>query len=522
MPADKANVGPTFSEVIVEALQRFGPREAFVLGDRRITYSETAVLVSRIQQVLQSMGIGRFGAVAALSPNMPEVWMCQAATYLLGGHYSGLHPMGSVDDHVFLCGDAEISVLIVHPTFAEAGAAIVERSPSIQFVLTLGPSDLGQDLFKLLDKISPRTLNAGPAEHEDVAWLQYTGGTTGRAKGVMLSQRAMAQEVQSAMSWQLPLTPRYLAAAPITHAGVLPLLPTLVRGGTVVLQDRFDPEKYLHAVENERINYGFLVPTMLYVLLDHGVARDYDLSSLETIVYGAAPSSPTRIAEALDTFGPILLHAYGQTECIGMATYLAKDEHDPDNHPERLASCGRQVQGVRVELIGDDGQMVAQGEVGEVCVRSAVTMSGYWKLPELSADALRNGWLHTGDLAMRDDAGYFYIVDRKKDMIISGGMNIYPREIEDVICEDLGVSAVAVIGIPDAKWGEAVTAFVVARPGSVLDVDSIRSRVRARKGPHQTPKHVEIVEELPLTAVGKIDKKVLRAPFWLESQRRVN
>jgi fatty-acyl-CoA synthase len=353
MPAPSAATAPIYSDVIVEALQRFGSREAFVLGDQRITYSETAAIVSQMQQVLHSFGIGLGGGVAALSPNAPEVWMCQAATYLLGGHYSGLHPLGSVDDHVFLLDDAEISVLIVHPKFEEVGAAILQRSTSLKVVLTFGQSDLGQNILDLCQKFAPRRLQAGPAQPDDLAWLQYTGGTTGRPKGVMLPQRAMAQEVQSGASWGVPLTPRFLAAAPITHAGVLPLVPTLVRGGTVVLQQGFDPERYLDAIQRERINYGFLVPTMLYALLDNADPGRYDLSSLETLVYGAAPTSPTRIAEALDLLGPVLLQAFGQTECIGMATYLARDEHDPKNHPELLSSCGRPVQGVSVELLDD-------------------------------------------------------------------------------------------------------------------------------------------------------------------------
>jgi fatty-acyl-CoA synthase len=340
----------------------------------------------------------------------------------------------------------------------------------------------------------------------------------------MISHRAMVQEVFSlTASWRLPVDPRTLISTPITHAGVLPVLPTLLRGGTVVLQSSFNPEKWLAAVERHRVNYVFTIPTLLYALLDHmgaeqGGLDGFDLSSLETVVYGASPMSPHRVDEAQQIFGRILLQAYGQTECTGMATTLLPSEHDTEN----LTSCGRPVAGSVVDVLDEDGQEVPTGTVGEICVRSRAVMSGYWKRPIETADALRHGWLRTGDMAYRTESGFFHIVDRKKDMVISGGFNVYPREIEDVLADDPSVSAAAVIGIPDPKWGEAVKAFVVPRPGAVPDPAALIARVRARKGPHHAPKSIEVVDQLPMTKVGKIDKKVLRATYWADLERAVN
>jgi fatty-acyl-CoA synthase len=516
--ATRATSGVTYGEVIVEALGRYPERDAFVLGDRRVTYAEAASTTSRIRQVFVRKGLARGRAVAALSPNVPEVWLCQAAAYLTGACYTGLHPLGSVDDHVAVCDDAEIDVLVVHPTFAETGAEIAERAPSVRYLLTLGPAPAGVNLLALCENVAERPLDAGPADEEDIAWLQYTGGTTGRPKGVMLSQRAMAQEVQSlTASWGLPETPRYLVASPITHAGVLPVLPVLARGGTVVLHRSFDPEMWLRTVRDEHVNYALAVPTMLYALLDHGAAGRCE--SLETVVYGAAPMSPARVAEAMDALGPVLHQVYGQTECAGMATSLRKDEH---SFPELLTSCGRAVAGTRVEVLGEDGARLPAGEVGEVCVRSRAVMCGYWNQPELTRETLHGGWLHTGDLAVRDEAGFFHIVDRKKDMIVTGGFNVYPREVEDVLATDPAVSAVAVIGVPDDHWGEAVIAFVVPRPGEPVDAARLVELVRTRKGPHQAPKHVETVDALPVTNVGKIDKKALRARYWSGEDRNVH
>ena len=513
----------TSADLIVEALERFPQREAFVLGDRRMTYAEAAAAISRIVALLAARGVGPGRAVAALSPNIPEVWLAQAATYLLGGSYTGLHPLGSLSDHAYVCNDAGITVLIVHPKFAETGAQLTARCTGIRHLMTLGPAGIGEDLLALCEETPARPLERGPAGEDDTAWLQYTGGTTGRPKGVMVPHRALVQQTCTlTTSWGLPETPRFLLSSPITHAGSLPILPTLCRGGTVVLHQSFDPDAWLDAVEREQINYAFAVPTMLYALLDHGSPHRHDLSALETILYGAAPMTPARIAEALEVFGPVLMQGYGQTECLGMCTSLRKDEHDPVRRPDLLASCGRVVAGVRAEILDDDGMVVPHGEVGEVCVRSRVVMTGYRHQPEQTAAALEHGWLHTGDLAVRDADGFFHLVDRKKDVIVSGAFNVYPREIEDAIATCTGVSTVAVISVPDGKWGEAVTAFITVRPGEQVNLDEIEKTIRAQKGPHQTPKTIQIVHDLPKTAAGKIDKKAIRRQYWSDHQRQIN
>ena len=520
----EAQSGISYSALIVEALTRHPERAAFIQDDCTVSYAEAALRTSRIRRVLEGRGSAKDSCVGALSGNSPDVWMVQAAICLSGAMYTGLHPMGSIDDHVELCQDAEIEILVVHPQFAEIGAQIVARATGVKHLLTLGPAVVGDDLLALCAEIAPETLTRGDADEEDIAWLQYTGGTTGRPKAAMISHRAMVQEVFSlTASWRLPVDPRTLISTPITHAGVLPVLPTLLRGGTVVLQSSFNPEKWLAAVERHRVNYVFTIPTLLYALLDHiGAERGgldrFDLTSLETVVYGASPMSPHRVDEAQQIFGRILLQAYGQTECTGMATTLLPSEHVTEN----LTSCGRPVAGSVVDVLDEDGQEVPTGTVGEICVRSRAVMSGYWKRPTETADALRHGWLRTGDMAYRTESGFFHIVDRKKDMVISGGFNVYPREIEDVLADDPSVSAAAVIGIPDPKWGEAVKAFVVPRPGAVPDPAALIARVRARKGPHHAPKSIEVVDQLPMTKVGKIDKKVLRATYWADLARAVN
>ncbi|TCK27544.1 AMP-binding protein [Pseudonocardia endophytica] len=515
--------GPSYGDVVVEALTRYPRRDAFVLGERRATYAEIADLVGRTQTVLDELGLRPGGAVGVLSPNAPEVFVVQTAAVLNGARYTGLHPLSSLEDHVFLCDDAEIEVLVVHPVYAERAAAVAERAASVRHVLSLGPSEAGPDLLDRCARTAPRTLRAPDLDQETTAWLQYTGGTTGTPKGAMVPHRALVQLAQSVTnSWGLPEAPVYLAASPITHAAVLPVTAALVRGGTVVLQQGFDPDGWLTAVETERVNFAFVVPTMIYALLEKADPAARDLSSIETLCYGAAPMTPQRLVEAQEVFGPVMLQGYGQSESVGMATSLRKDEHDPVGRPDLLTSCGRPVAGVHIELQGDDGVPVADGEVGEVCIRSRAVMNGYWKRDEESAQALRGGWLRTTDLAVRDAEGFLHLVDRKKDMIITGGFNVYPREIEDVLTGHESVSQAAVVGVPDERWGEAVAAFVVARAGAEIDVAALTALVRERKGPHQAPKRVEIVPELPTTGVGKIDKKALRAVHWAGQTRNVH
>jgi fatty-acyl-CoA synthase len=278
----------------------------------------------------------------------------------------------------------------------------------------------------------------------------------------------------------------------------------------------FDPEAVLRTIEAEKITAIFLVPTMLYVLLDHPLAASTDLSSLQLVLYGASPMSPARLLAAQERLGPIFQQFYAQTEAPNTCTTLRPDEH----HGERLSSCGRPFMGVDVALLDDDDNPVAPGEVGEICVRSPLVMDGYWKQPEQTAETLRNGWLHTGDMARADDDGFLYIVDRRKDMIISGGFNVYPREVEDVLTTHPAVAMAAVIGVPDDKWGEAVKAIIV-RKGDV-EADELIALVKERKGSVLAPKTVDFVDSLPLTPVGKIDKKPLRAPYWDSGLRQVN
>jgi fatty-acyl-CoA synthase len=300
-------------------------------------------------------------------------------------------------------------------------------------------------------------------------------------------------------------------------------LPVWLRGGTNILLEGFDPEVLLDTIERERATSTLMVPTMLYVLLDTPGIADRDLSSLRTLAYGAAPMGRERLEQAMQTFGPIFVQGYGQTEAPMQISVLTKADHvRAAQRPEILTSCGRAVAIAEVRIAGDDLRELPDGEVGEIVVRGPHLTLGYVGKPDETAATIRDGWLCTGDLGRRDDEGYLYIVDRKKDMIISGGFNVYPKEVEQVLFSHPAVADACVIGVPDEKWGEAVKAIVVPAEGAEVDPEELIALVKQRKSSVLAPKSVELVDAIPLTSVGKHDKKALRARYWADRARAVN
>jgi fatty-acyl-CoA synthase len=393
---------------------------------------------------------------------------------------------------------------------------------SLQQVLTFGPADVGTDINALTDKQTAQPLVPAELDPDAIVGITYTGGTTGKPKGVIGTTGSIATMTTVQLAeWEWPEEPRFLMCTPLSHAGAAFFLPTLMAGGSMVVLPRFDPAEVLETIEKHRINSTMLVPSMLYALMDHPDSHTRDLSSLETIYYGAAAISPTRLAEAVDRFGPIFAQYYGQSEAPMVITYFPKQDHLDRG---KLASCGRPSAFLRTALLDEDDQPVPVGEPGEICVAGPLLAGGYWHLPEETERTFRDGWLRTGDVAREDEDGFWYIVDRTKDMIVTGGFNVFPREVEDVVAEHPAVAQVGVIGVPDEKWGEAVTAVVVLRDGA-HDRDAvtreIQEEVKERKGSVQAPKQVVFVESLPLTALGKPDKKSLRAPFWEGRERSV-
>ena len=515
--------GCTMGDLLIRAIQRGGDRTVFVLDDEQISYREFGHRLSRFIQALKARGHKAGDAVAAVSSNRPEAFMVTAAAFLMGMRVTWMHPLASEDDHAYLLEDSGVQTLFVDPiAFAARGAALKARVSGLQQVFGLGPGTDDEDILAASQAFTPQTL-VSHAHPNDLCVLIYTGGTTGRPKGVMHTHRVQVTMVMTELAeWDWPQEVRFLAMTPITHAAGAMIVAVMMRSGLFVMSKAFDAQRFFDLVEQHRITTTFLVPTMIYVLLDHPAIASADLSSLQTIIYGASPMSPSRLVEGMKRFGPVFMQLYGQSEAPNCVTVLRRIDHDPEHHPERLASCGAPIGNLQVKLLDDDGHEVADGEVGEICCRGPLVMAGYWKKPQETAKALRHGWLYTGDLARRDADGFLYIVDRSKDMIITGGFNVFPREIEDVLTRHPAVAAAAVIGVPDDKWGEAVKAVVVLKDGASVAAEALIAMVRDAKGAVHAPKSVDFADSLPVTGLGKPDKKALRATYWGATDRAVN
>lgn len=501
------------AEVVVNALNSGGSRPLLNLMDGpTLTVDDVRDATSQYIQALESLGVGPGSRVSLISPNKPECLHVSHAVQILAAVSVPMHPLAGLADHLNIIRDAAVNVFIFDAERFEARALEIAREvPGIR-LMAFGHSNHAEDLVKLAESFEPKKLKTAILGPHDIGRLGYSGGTTGKPKALPSCQRsgAMCGMIMQT-DWEWPNPPHILSCAPLSHAGGAMFSPALLRGGTFRVLPGFNPVEVMQSIQEHRINCMMLVPTMIYALLDHPRFNEFDLSSLETVFYGASAISPARLREAIERIGPVFAQFYGQAEAPMVLTYFRKSDHDV-NDLRRLASCGRPTPYVRLQLQDSHGNEVPDGEPGEICVQGPLVMDGY-RDPELTKDAFRGGWLHTGDVAVRDPDGFLRIVDRTKDMINSGGFNIYPREIEDIIGEHPAVSQVAVIGVPHEKWGEAVKAIVVLKPGQSVSEGELVTPVAARKGSYQAPKSVDFVESIPQTPVGKPDKKMLRTQY---------
>lgn len=512
--------GSTVAQLYISALKN-SPEKLAIVGDRiKLTYGELEKKSYQFARLLKNKGLQRQDTIAFLVGNRAEAIVGIIAAQILGLKTVSLHPMASEDDHCFVLQDASVKALIVDSSrFTDRGLAIKNRN-LIPLVLSLDDSEIGPGLIAQADEMDSAEMPVGD-DPTEITKLSYTGGTTGRSKGILHAHRTVVTMlVYMLATYEWPEHIRYLVTTPISHAAGGLLLPTFIRGGTVYLMEKFDAPTFLRMVQEHRINFSFLVPTQIYGLIDYEDKKGHDLSSLELILYGASPIAPARLQEAIRKFGPVFGQLYGQAEAPMKITYLSKQDHD-FKRPHLFRSCGKVVPGNQVKLLDQDCREVPLGEIGELCVRGPLVMEGYLNRPEENEKVFKGDWLHTGDMARMDAQGYLYIVDRVKDMIISGGFNVYPSEVENCLANHPAVAMSAVIGVPDEKWGEKVTAVVVLKSGTQVTEVDIVQYVTEHKGVVNAPKSVIFETELPLTALGKIDKKAIRTRFWNDRERQV-
>jgi long-chain acyl-CoA synthetase len=510
-------------------LTRYKDHTAVVFKDTRLTFSQMDDGINRLSNGLLALGLTRGSKVAVLLNNSIESAASLFAIPRAGLTYVSLNARHSPREHAEVLNDSEADALIVDETFLKPLEPVLSSVPSLKHVIVTGASRAGRLSYDALVADQPGSAPDVEVDGDvDIERLQYTSGTTGRPKGVSWTFRIGYHVMANVlMNLDQPIGPSdvNLNTGPLTHAAGLMMMTYYSRGATNIILPRFDEQEVLRTIQQEKVTSLLLIPTMLYRLLLAPELQSFDLSSIRRIWYGTAPMAAEKLTQAIRVFGNVFRQNYGMSEIAQPITYLGPEDHVIDGTPaqkRRLSSAGRPAMGVEVKVIDEDGLPVEPGRVGEIVIRSNKLMKGYWKKPEETAEAFEGGWFHTRDMALVDEDGYIYIMDRKSDMIISGGFNIYPREVEDVIMSHPGVAEAAVIGVPHEMWGEAVKAMVVLKEEASVSEPEIIEHCKKSLASYKKPASVDFVKEIPKNLYGKVNRRVLKEPFWKGYERWVH
>jgi acyl-CoA synthetase (AMP-forming)/AMP-acid ligase II len=500
---------------------------AYIQGDRSYSFDEVGDLSCRIANRLLALGLPKETKGAIWAANDVTAWACTLGLWRANMTWLPVNARNSVEDNHYILDFFDCEIMFYQSEFEEVIAGLRPRLPGIRHWVCIDTDAPGApSLDTWLGDASaacPRVKFA----MDDVVMLSSTGGTTGKPKGVMNTHRSCETFVAHFMlahHYGADDRPVNLAAAPMTHTAGLLSMPCTAQGGTVVVVTKPDPALIFEAVAKHRVTEFFLPPTVIYKLLEIPGIEKVDFSSVKYLVYGAAPMSVDKLKKAIDLWGPIMAGGYGQTEAPASISNLPPDHHFVNGalaSDQRLSSVGRPNPLIRVEMMNDANEILPRGETGEICVRGDLVMKGYYKQPDKTAETIIDDWLHTGDVGHIDAEGYLHITDRKKDMIISGGFNVYPSEVEQVIWGHPAVQDCAVIGVPDEKWGEAVKAVIELNPGQNVTAEEIIALCKEKLGSVMAPKSVDFVASLPRSTVGKVLKKDLREQYWQDSGRKV-
>jgi acyl-CoA synthetase (AMP-forming)/AMP-acid ligase II len=512
---------------LVDKGVRLYPDREFVRDDRGvITYREMGRLTKRVAAALVAAGIRPDTKVALFTSNFRHCFSAQYGTFRAGAIWVPINFRNTPVEACAILRQMDAEFLFFHSTLADTARRAMTELQRLRGCVCLDKSlDFAPSLEQWIEP-HEEIVNPPVRTSSDIAGMMITSGTTGQPKGVELPNRAfvtMMSNMRLVLGEQPD--PVHLVVAPLTHAAGAYAMGLMYAGATHVILSKTEPLSIMEAIERHRITTLFLPPTLIYMILAHPDLHKFDYSSLQVLLYGAAPMSAQKLREAIATFGPVLNQAYGQTEALMMLTALSAAEHVKAlSKPElehRLWSAGREAPLVRVEIMDDRGRILPDGQRGEVVARSDIIMNGYYKDPEATAAAGYLGWHHTGDIGYRDDDGFIYIVDRKKDMIISGGFNLFSIEIEQAVTAHPAVQDCAVVGIPDEKWGETVLAAIELKPGCDFDEAEMIRFCKERIGSLKAPKKIVVVDSLPRSTVGKVLRREVRAPYWVGRNRAV-
>lgn len=505
----------------------FPDRSAFIFEGKRITWSQADERINRLAHALLDLGAKREDRIAVFSKNCNEYLEAYFACARSATTCTAINYRLSPRELRYVIENSEAKIVIVTDEFLDVFEEIRPHLRTAEHCIVIGEAPDGMRGYdELLAAASPKPPRI--EQHEDDVVLQmYTSGTTGLPKGAMLTHRNLiTNAIGCSFGMQFRPGDCILMVAPLYHmAAGMCSLATIVQGGPILLHRDFNPMAILDDMESGQVTHALLIPVMVNFLLQMPGVENRDFNNIRGIIYGASPMPVEVLRKAMEVFRCDFIQGYGQTESSAVLCVLRPEDHVLDGTPEqlkRLGSAGREVFGTEVRVVNEAGKGVTPGEIGEVIGRGNNVMKGYWKMPEATAQTIRDGWLHTGDLATVDEAGYVYILDRVKDMIISGGENIYSREVEEVLYQHPAIADAAVIGVPDGQWGETVKAFVVLREGAAAAAEEIIDFTRGRLAGFKRPRSIDFVESLPRNLSGKVLKKVLREPYWKEQDRQVH
>jgi acyl-CoA synthetase (AMP-forming)/AMP-acid ligase II len=507
----------TLGDIIRLNAKRAGKEVAIVWHDVRLTYAALDLRTNAIANALTDMGVVKGDRVALLASNCHQFIEVHVACAKIGAILVPLNNLLKPTEISRLLNHAEVKVIFITSEFAKLIGSIKHEIPELREFVSIGGGDGVKDYENLL--LSYPTSDPGiNVDVNEVAYIAYTSGTTGSAKGVMLTHNNIfSNAVNAAIGYQMPLGGIEVIPFPLFFTAVFNghVIAHLFVGGRVVILDWFKPEPYIDTINKERPTFTLLNPTMLHDFVTHPRFKECDLSSLKLFVVTAAPISPSRFQEARNAIGNIFIQGYGLAECTACTTFTRPGDYcveDPIQLESRLTSVGRSGSTLEVRVVDKNGKDVASNgeQIGELLVSGPSVMKGYWRQPEASAKAVENGWLHTGDLMTIDEDGYLWIVGRKKDMILSGGMNVYAEEVEDTIYTLTEVREAAVVGRPHERWGESVTAIIVLKSGEKLSEDTVIQHCKDKIATFKKPTKVIFAEQLPRNASGKILKSRLR------------
>lgn len=516
-----------FVQAILRAAQTRGAAVATICGERRRTWAQSAERTARLASALRSLGCRTGDRIGILGLNSDRYLEAMHATWWIGAVTVPMNTRWAVAEHVYSADDAGFHVVFVDDANLECARKIQSQRPSLGPFIHMGDGPTPEGLLAFETLIAAHEpVPAAPAPNEALTGIFYTGGTTGLPKGVMHSALSLwAGATCLAVEMRAPDHQRYLHAAPMFHLGDLAqAFATTQKAGTHVFVPGFSTDGVTAAIREHAVDITLLVPTMIGMLLDSPTFDPADFRSLQVLSFGGSPTTDAVLGRMRAAFPQSrLIQGFGQTETMAVGALLLDDGGPLDVDDRKRRSVGRAAYGVQLGIYDDAGAPLPVGEVGEIWIRTPSAMLGYWNKPDQTAETLTDGWVHTGDAGYLDEAGFLYVCDRVKDMVISGGENVYSAEVENALASHPAVAQVAVIGVPDERWGERVHAVVVPKAGAAPDLESLQSHCRPLIAGYKIPRSFELRETpLPLSAVGKVLKTALREPHWRGRARNVN